>query len=206
MAQLHHSVLVTAMSIFHLSFFLSFSQGIQVTPNSPCASLCIDNSSLDVSDPNSSSTTNADMVCADSDYSSTTAGQKWTKCMSCLQNSTFSQGNESDQVWFFYNLRYNVDYCVFGYPNASNAVGSSPCQTSTACGPLQGALYDGIPNMSNRTEFAYCSANGTTLTSDLFKGCVACVNSSGTQDIVANCKTFPSHVQNAAVIYCRRCC
>lgn len=186
MARLHHSGrLATAM--FVVLFFISTStQAIQVTPNSPCASLCIDSSGLDTSDPNSSNTVNADMVCNDVDFGSTTAGHKWTACMGCLQNSTFSQGTESDQAWFFYNLRYNVDYCVFGYPDAGAAVGSSPCQTSTACGPLQGSLFDGIPSMGNQSEFDYCSTNGTTLTSTLFKGCTDCIGGGGEQNIIAN--------------------
>ncbi|CAK7211000.1 hypothetical protein SBRCBS47491_000969 [Sporothrix bragantina] len=187
MARLHHfGLLATAMFIFFM--FIASTQAIQVTPNSPCASLCIDNSSLDVSDPNSSTTTNADIACDDTDFASSAAGQKWTKCMSCLQSSTFSQGVESDQAWFFYNLRYNVDYCVFGYPNATD-IGSNPCQTSTACGPLQDALFDGIPTIGNQTEYDYCSANGTTLTSSMFKGCIACVAGSGSQNIVANSLT-----------------
>ncbi|CAK7224013.1 hypothetical protein SCUCBS95973_005376 [Sporothrix curviconia] len=192
MARLHKSGLqATALAVFFFLFrFIATAQAIQVTPNSPCASLCIDNSSLDVSDPNSSTTTNADMSCDDSDFVSSAAGQKWTACMGCLQNSTFAQGVESDQAWFFYNLRYNVDYCVFGYPNSSDIIGSNPCQTSTACGPLQLALYDGIPSgSSNQTEYGYCSANGTTLTSSVFKGCIACVAGGGSQNIVANSLT-----------------
>ncbi|KAL1895197.1 hypothetical protein Sste5346_005342 [Sporothrix stenoceras] len=187
MARLHHSGrLATAMfAIFSLLLSSSITTAIQVAPNSPCASLCIDSAGLDTSDPNSSNTVNADMVCNDADFVSSTAGKKWTACMGCLQNSTFSQGAESDQAWFFYNLRYNVDYCIFGYPNASD-VGSSPCQTSTACGPLQGNMFDGIPSMGNQTEFDYCSANGTALTSTLFKGCTACVGGGGDQNIIAN--------------------
>ncbi|KJR83772.1 uncharacterized protein SPSK_00087 [Sporothrix schenckii 1099-18] len=173
-------------AVLSLGLFSTAALAIQVTPNSPCASLCIDSAGLDTSDPNSSNTVNADIVCNDADFASKSAGKKWTACMGCLQNSTFSQGAESDQAWFFYNLRYNVDYCIFGYPDAGDAVGSSPCQTSTACGPLQGSLYDGVPRMGNHTEFGYCTANGTTLSSSQFKGCTACVGGSGDQNIVAN--------------------
>ena len=73
---------------------------LQVTPNSPCSALCIDNSSLDVSDPNSSNTNTSDIVCPDSDYDTTDAGRKFKSCLSCLQNSTFAQGPENDQAWF----------------------------------------------------------------------------------------------------------
>lgn len=76
------------------------ASALQVTPNSPCSSLCIDNASLDPSDPNSSNTYNSDIVCSDDDYASSPVGVKWQNCMSCLQNSTFSQGTENDQMWF----------------------------------------------------------------------------------------------------------
>lgn len=77
---------------------------LQVTPNSPCSAKCIDSSSLDESDPNSSTTTVDDIVCEDADFTSSSTGSKWKSCMSCLQNSTFSQGDESDQQWFLCKL------------------------------------------------------------------------------------------------------
>ncbi len=62
--------------------------------------MCIDDSSLDVSDPNSSNTRNSDITCQDRGYLGSATGQKWQSCMTCLQTSTFSQGIESDQGWF----------------------------------------------------------------------------------------------------------
>jgi len=82
---------------------LALSGGVsalQVTPNSPCASLCIDTPDLDISDPNSSNTRNSDMTCNDRLYKASAAGIKWKSCMSCLQTSTYNQGKESDQAWF----------------------------------------------------------------------------------------------------------
>lgn len=72
---------------------------LQVTPNSPCSKVCVDSTTLDLSDPNSSNTRNSDIVCQDADLGSP-AGTKWRDCMTCLQTSTFSQGSESDQAWF----------------------------------------------------------------------------------------------------------
>lgn len=89
------------------------SAALQVTPNSPCASQCIDSAALDASDPNSFNTRNADITCHDSHYRSSSAGIKWLNCMSCLQNSTFSQGNENDQMWFL---------CASLYPALGAAV------------------------------------------------------------------------------------
>ena len=73
---------------------------ISATPNSPCASQCIDSSSLDPSDANSFTTTASDMICDDGDFSLSAVGQKWMSCMNCLQSSTFVQGDQNDQMWF----------------------------------------------------------------------------------------------------------
>ncbi|KAI1340924.1 hypothetical protein F5Y15DRAFT_36275 [Xylariaceae sp. FL0016] len=171
---------------------------LQVTPNSPCASLCIDSSDLDLSDPNSSTTTSHDISCHDSDYSSTPTGQKFQSCMSCLQDSTFSQGSENDQLWFLCmcsripdqdltdcadNLRYTFDYCVFGFPNATD-VGSSPCATSTACGQLKASLEEGQLS-SNNPSYGYCSVDGA-MTGDSVPGCISCVAASEDQEYLAN--------------------
>ncbi|EFX00001.1 hypothetical protein CMQ_318 [Grosmannia clavigera kw1407] len=161
------------------------TSGIQVTPNSPCSSICIDSSDLDVSDPNSSNTLKADLSCQDSDFTSSTVGQKWTSCLSCLQNSTFSQGSENDQGWFFYNLRYNFDYCIFGYPNGSDT-GTNPCQTTTACGQLLNALEDGIPGMGNHSEFDYCSVDSSTMTGSAYSQCLSCVSALDSGVTVSN--------------------
>ncbi|KAK4228264.1 hypothetical protein QBC38DRAFT_162764 [Podospora fimiseda] len=141
-----------------LSLFLipQLALALQVTPNSPCAAQCQDSSTVDVSDPNSSTTKNSDIVCQDAKYSGP-AGTKFKTCMSCLQTSGFSQGSESDIMWFLYNARYAAAYCVFGYPNATD-IGSSPCTTSHACGPLKDSVEHGILNQKDMTAYSYCSA------------------------------------------------
>ncbi|CAN8095339.1 unnamed protein product [Discula destructiva] len=107
--------------------------------------------------------------------------------MSCLQNSTYTQGDESDQGWFLYNLRYSFDYCVFGYPNGTGS-GSNPCETSTACGNLQNALeYDSLsPNNSVSNEFGYCDADGSSVTGRYYQACLNCVSASGDAIYIAN--------------------
>lgn len=89
-------VLYTLLTLFSTS---QLSSALQVTPNSPCSSVCRDSSDLDASDPNSSHTRNSDITCQDAAYSSA-AGSKFKSCMTCLQTSTFSQGSESDTMWF----------------------------------------------------------------------------------------------------------
>lgn len=92
-----------AFHSLHLLLILAVIQplaALQVTPNSPCSSKCTDSSASDVSNPDSSNTVPADIVCQDADLTSTTTGVKWKTCMSCLENSTYTQGDESDQGWF----------------------------------------------------------------------------------------------------------
>lgn len=176
---------------------------LQVTPNSPCSSFCIDSKDLDFSDPNSSTTTNDDITCYDKEFSSTLAGQKFQRCMSCLQDSSFSQGTESDQSWFLCkklilttatgcsanvmldNLRYAFDYCVFGFPNATG-VASTPCSTSTACGGMEMALTGDDLDAANLQSYGYCSADGGAVTETTVSKCKACVAASDGQDYMAN--------------------
>jgi hypothetical protein len=73
---------------------------LQVSPNSPCAAACLDSADLDRSDPNSSNTRNSDISCEDADYTNESRGRKFKECMSCLQDSSFSRGAESDLSWF----------------------------------------------------------------------------------------------------------
>ncbi|KAK0635495.1 hypothetical protein B0T17DRAFT_45485 [Bombardia bombarda] len=157
------------------------ASALQVTPNSPCASVCQDSSSLDISDPNSSNTRNSDITCQDSAFGSP-EGTKWKTCMTCLQTSTFTQGRQSDQMWFLYNLRYNIAYCIFSFPNATG-VETTPCSTQPACGPLKASMEHGVLNPNNMTTFSYCSVGGAT--SD-YDQCVSCVGSGGRTHYLAN--------------------
>ncbi|KAH6636824.1 hypothetical protein F5144DRAFT_568835 [Chaetomium tenue] len=170
-------------TLFALLSGFPLSSALQVTPNSPCSSVCRDSLDLDVSDPNSSTTKNSDITCGDADYSSP-AGTKFKSCMTCLQTSTFSQGSESDTMWFLYNLRYTAAYCVFGYPNATK---STPCTTSTACGQLQDSIQHGLQDPSGTDAFSYCSAgDGAAMDFSHFDTCIPCISAEGANEYLAN--------------------
>jgi hypothetical protein len=116
-------------ALYTLLVLLSVSQlssALQVTPNSPCSSVCRDSLDLDASDPNSSNTQNADITCRDADYSSP-AGSKFKSCMTCLQTSTFSQGSESDIMWFL---------CTY----AGSALSTRPLTRCTRSPQVHGCL------------------------------------------------------------------
>ncbi|KAK1833258.1 hypothetical protein QBC39DRAFT_48582 [Podospora conica] len=159
------------------------ASALQVTPNSPCAAVCQDQSQFDVSAPKSSNTKNSDINCKDV-YHNGPAESKWKTCMTCLQTSTFSQGSENDMMWFMYNLRYSLAYCVFAYPNATEA-GSTPCSTIMACGPLKDAFTHGITDQKDMTTFSYCAVPGA-MDAPHYDRCVSCVGAEGKTEILAN--------------------
>lgn len=170
--------------MFALTALVRYTSALQVSPNSPCASFCVDSNDLDFSDPNSSNTKNDDITCYDSEYMSSPAGKKFQRCISCLQDSTFSQDDESDQLWFLYNLRYTFDYCIFGFPDAKD-VASTPCSTETACGGLQAALT-GDDLKGTTVDYSYCLADGGAMAGEAVEKCLACVAASDGQDFLAN--------------------
>ncbi|KAL2197309.1 hypothetical protein P885DRAFT_34860 [Corynascus similis CBS 632.67] len=172
-------------SLFALVLVSQLATALQVTPNSPCSSVCQDSRDLDRSDPGSSTTKSSDITCEDADYSRA-AGRKFKKCMSCLETSTFSQGSESDTMWFLYNLRYTAAYCVFGFPDASD-FSPTPCTTETACGHLEVSMRHGIPSPDGTTAYSYCSAgDGNAMDPSRFESCIACTSALGTTNYLAN--------------------
>jgi len=148
--------------------------------------VCIDQPDFDVSAPKSSNTYNSDITCEDAVTDSSPKGKKWKECMTCLQGSDFSQGKDSDQKWFLYNLRYSLAHCIFGFPNATG-IGTTPCSTSMACGPLQSSLQHGILNPDDTTAFSYCSANGGAAMDSLnYEHCTSCVSVGGKTKYLTN--------------------
>lgn len=108
------------------TLFSSLSSTLQVSPNSPCASFCLDSTDLDKSDPNSSNTNGTDIVCSDEDFERKDEGQKYQRCMSCLQDSSFEQSPENDQDWFLC-MTYNTPHPI----SSTNAVQTTCVTLST---------------------------------------------------------------------------
>lgn len=179
------------MAIFRRASLLSIllltpkALSLQVTPNSPCATLCMDDPSQNISDPNTSNTYPSDIVCADADYENTPVGRKFESCVNCLRNSTATGAGENDQSWFLYNIRYGLASCVFGFTNVSDAQ-STPCSTDTSCGPLQQALENGnlVPN--NESTYSYCSADNNALLGSSLGSCISCLQDDSTETYLAN--------------------
>lgn len=84
-------------------------------------------------------------------------------------------------------MRYSFDYCIYGYPNATG-VGSNPCMTSTACGPLEAALTDGELDPAKTSQYSYCDADGGAMLTPAYDKCLSCVRAGGEHYYLANCR------------------
>ncbi|KAF7523624.1 hypothetical protein G7054_g11684 [Neopestalotiopsis clavispora] len=121
---------------------------ILVATDSPCGTKC--GNVL-------SSTSTSDLVCKDSDYSTST-GVVWELCLNCESTSSYytqtGSTNYTDLQSLLYNMRFATSSCLFG--NSSGSLGSNPCTTSHACGPLMDAFqYESLA--TNVTAYGYCS-------------------------------------------------
>lgn len=93
------ALVAAIVSLVHLT------TALQVSPDSPCSSFCIDAPDLDESDPESSNTVGKEITCNDDDFTSKPAGQKFQRCLACLQDSAYTWGDESDQQWFICKIK-----------------------------------------------------------------------------------------------------
>lgn len=87
------------------------------------------------------------------------------------------------------NMRYSFDYCIFGYPNATD-ISSGPCITSEACGPIGNALRKGITDPDDRKQYDYCDTDDKAMLGDAVAKCQACVKADSTHTIISNCESF----------------
>lgn len=172
----------------------------------------MDDPSQDISDPDVSNTYGSSIVCNDADYDNTVVGNKFKKCINCLQNSTASDSDsgETDTAWFLCkdlnvltntqssptyvfasdNLRYAFDTCIYGYANATEPI-STPCSTDTVCAPLQAALEDNMQDPSGGTQYSYCSASNSSFQSAALQPCSSCFRETADEVYFANCTANP---------------
>jgi len=76
---------------------------LEVSPNSACASWCLDNPLQgNASDYAASTTYNRDLSCNDTSYASTAIGQKFKRCIECESTSprVDNATGETDTYWF----------------------------------------------------------------------------------------------------------
>ncbi|PQE11971.1 exo-alpha-sialidase neuraminidase protein [Rutstroemia sp. NJR-2017a BVV2] len=130
------------------------------------------------------------IVCQDNNFVTTTPGQKFKACIACLQLSTATGHSQNDQKWFMYNLRYSLASCLYGFDNATDPT-VTPCSTSRACGPFQGALEDGNLEPDNETAYRYCGTDYASMMGST-TACRSCLRNGGTETYLSNSKSKTS--------------
>lgn len=106
-ASLLNNMVFSSSPLSLILFLLPSTTAIQVTPGSSCASVCLDSPDGDSTRAAASTTNSSDIVCNDVDYFSSSTGQKFKDCITCLQTSTAVSGEENDVSWFLCKLSQN---------------------------------------------------------------------------------------------------
>lgn len=146
---------------------------LRTVPGSPCTSVC----------GVTTNTTSSEISCVDSAYNTTTTGESFKSCVSCLLASPFDNttSGETDVDWGLYNLRYAFTSCVYDYPVEVTNV-STPCLVScTSLGPaLELQLTDPVDNQLD----SFCSS--TSFADNVVDTCEACYALTEAQAFLAN--------------------
>jgi hypothetical protein len=138
----------------------------------------LDQPNGNASDPFASSTQTTDLSCLDSDYNSTVKGRKFKSCVSCeaFSDRIDVPSEEDDLYWFLFNIKFTVDWCVFGYPDNPNTTAAETA-CSNACGPIQPPLTDRLLKTNMSLTYQYCQndySSGTFLGG--VDACIACLS------------------------------
>ncbi|KAF4992540.1 hypothetical protein FGRMN_7102 [Fusarium graminum] len=150
------------------AFLLPTTLALRVTPNSECAALCSDSSNSTFDDSSAFSTNSSDIVCEDSE-------------------SEDVHQDESDALWFLYNVRYAFDVCLYSYPDAADSgTINSPCNIESSCGSLEDALKTSLLKTNTDNQFDYCKAENSIIKSASYKECIGCLRTTSNQKFLAN--------------------
>ncbi|KAL5604106.1 hypothetical protein BROUX41_002095 [Berkeleyomyces rouxiae] len=111
-----------------------------------------------------------EIQCSESAFGSG-AGAVFKSCVDCQVDSTYYSDELTDVGAGLYNLRYASAFCLFGLPDGEAL--TTPCVTSTACGPLLDSLdFDKLA--TNASSYDYCSL----WQSDVVSMCTSCLSAS----------------------------
>ncbi|MCJ1276317.1 hypothetical protein MMC21_004122 [Puttea exsequens] len=122
---------------------------LYVVPGSNCTPAC--SSAL-----TAYTTNGTNIACHDGDYNGTLVGEAFQDCVSCeLSSQTLDSWTaQTDLGWALFNMRYALDWCLFGYPGATNRSVFNQC-TST-CSKISKALQINILTPHASTTYDYC--------------------------------------------------
>ncbi|KAJ4991456.1 lpxtg-domain-containing protein [Stagonosporopsis vannaccii] len=174
------AILVTVLS--------TFCSALEVAPDSPCSSKCIDRNDGNPSWRNQSLTFNDMLPCYNWEYletNSTAAALKFRTCQECLMTSgyrtTFTDGDiqytEQDSTWFLFNNKGVVDFCVFGRfaeEKNSNISSSSIYQRcNEGCSKIRSSIDYNIK--SDPGGFDFCEHNTSANFTVDAESCATCL-------------------------------
>ena len=170
--------------------------GLEVTPNSPCKPKCAAGNAA-ISENN--------VVCIDSDFSSSGTGSQFQQCVECElgSNAADPKTGTTDVMWGLCksfvpksawhpllqgpdNMRYALSSCMFGFPTQKVSL-SSPCQVT--CAPLSNAIESGLATNATVADLSFC--NTANFTSTIIQKCVFCYGLMDQQKYLANCTPCP---------------
>ena len=192
MARLWRSSTRSSTWLCLLGVILRLSVGLEVAPDSPCASKCIDAPNGDSSSQSASQTYSYNLGCHDWEYvgdNSTQVGHKFRDCNNCLKGSKYvdSKSKETDVQWFTLNNRATADWCLFGRFGAErdgNTTSSIQQQCRNDCNPIYNAtdyrIRDDVAN------YTFCDTGGN-FTADADK-CLGCLRRQSGLTVLGNGK------------------
>lgn len=88
------------------------------------------------------------------------------------------------------NLRFAFNSCIFGTTNATDTI-STPCSTSSACGPIQKALGDGMGTPLTTGQYSYCTAYDNSFLGSSLDVCRDCLKLNNDASYLSNCTFCP---------------
>ena len=183
-------------------------QALEVTPNSLCADLCMDEPNNDPASTHSSTTVISDVVCLDwqlSGINSTSIGRNsinalrarsivlqvtkiLAKMMStgpCVKSPgkmlNVSMLRASSSV----NMKFTIDRCLYSYPDSSTTNASAACGESCN-GPTQMALTDGLLQTNATSQYQYCDDLNAAFSKNV-GACATCLESVPSSQALINC-------------------
>ena len=205
----------TLWTLVSLGFlFRAFTgNAIEVSANSGCSSICDDQANGNVSDVFASGTYTRDLVCEDWQLvapNSTAIGRKWKDCLARVQVHISITGTVRVTLDGSYvceiryhkpvehadntavNMKYTLDWCVFGYPQKPNQTLAQSSCGETCSGTnndMEASLTDELLNhtITQQTPFLYCDIYSGAFTKNAVV-CIQCLEEVPGSTALVNCK------------------
>lgn len=177
-----------------LGLTLVHVHSLSVIPGSPCFDTC----------NGDTATSQGDIVCTDSDFTTTDVGNTLSTCLTCLHGSSFQNGFVADSNLFLckltrvgnLSLLTRVDYLSSIQQSClGNSDVTSSC--SSQCAPLSASFSNLGGRNQFQSPFSYCSANGNAYFNSA-SDCATCLQSNEGSIILGNGERFSPSVNGVS--------